>query len=126
MQQLLTQVRDHAEAREFLQSTVPFLVEHSRKPEREDMQLKANEFDQRYQDLQASLESHVTMLKDSVPFWEQFNENVSDLSGWLKQVSGNLSSDKVQFGNAIATEKSLLFCQALQVRLFRSWRRQGR
>ena len=117
MQQLLTQVSEHAEAREFLQSTVPFLVEHSRKPEREDMKLKANEFDQRYQDLQASLDSHVTMLKDSVPFWKQFNENVSDLSGWLKRVNGDLGSDKVQFGNAIATEKSLLFCQGLQVHM---------
>ena len=108
-------MHEHEEACQFIQTTVPFLVEHARKDDREDMKLKAEEFDQRYSTLKTSLTSHVTMLKESVPFWKQFNANISDLSGWLDRVNQDLVSDNVQFGNAIATEKSLLFCQALQV-----------
>ncbi len=108
-------MREHEEARLFIQNTVPFLVEHSRKPDREDMQLKADEFDRRYRALQTSLDAHVAMLKESVPFWKKFNSGVSDLSNWLERVNGDLVSDNVQFGNAIMTEKSLRFCQSVQM-----------
>ena len=39
----------------------------------------------------------MAMLKDSIPFWEQFNSNVSDLSQWLAGVNADLSSENVQF-----------------------------
>ena len=54
------------------------------------------------------------MLKDSVPFWKQFNSNIKDLSGWLEKVNGDLESENIQFGNASVTEESLYFCQQLQ------------
>ena len=114
-QQLLEQVKGHEEARGFLLDWVPFLVEHSRKRDREEMKLKAEEFDRRCKELGASLESHVAMLTDSIPFWKRFNSNIKDLSSWLEQVNTDLASERVQFGNAMVTEKSLLFCQELQV-----------
>ena len=43
----MEQVLEHDEPRVFLLDTVPYLVEHSRKSEREDMKLKAEDFDQR-------------------------------------------------------------------------------
>lgn len=113
----MEQVLEHDEARLFLLDTVPYLVEHSRKSEREDMKLKAEDFDQRCNELRKTLNIHVAMLKDSIPFWEQFNSNVNDLSQWLAGVNANLSSEHVQFGSAMVTEKSLMFCQELKLNI---------
>lgn len=90
-------------------------MEHSRKADREEMKLKAEEFDQRCAELGKSLDSHMSMLKESVPFWKQFNSNITDLSHWLDEVNSDLVSEHVQFGSAAITEQSLLFCQGLQV-----------
>lgn len=79
------------------------------------MKLKAEEFDQRHTELGKSLDTYVTMLKESIPFWKRFNTDTRDVSQWLERVSSDLSSEKVQFGNAIVTENSLVFCQDLQV-----------
>ena len=91
-QQLLEQVKGHEEALVFLLDWVAFLVEHSRKRERQGMKLKAEEFDRRCKELGASLESHVAMLTDSIPFWKRFNSNIKDLSSWLEQVNADLAS----------------------------------
>lgn len=93
---------------------MPYLVEHSRKKDREEMKLTAEEFDQRHGNLRKSLDTHMAMLKESIPFWEKFNTNITSISQWLDRVNGDLVSDKVQFGNAIVTEESLAFCQDLQ------------
>ena len=113
----MEQVLEHDEPRVFLLDTVPYLVEHSRKSEREDMKLKAEDFDQRCKELRKTLSTHMAMLKDSIPFWEQFNSNVSDLSQWLAGVNADLSSENVQFGSATVTEKSLIFCRELQLNI---------
>lgn len=114
-QALLYETVDHEQPRLFILSTVPFLVEHSRMADREDMKLKAEEFDSRHRQLQCSLESHTAMLKDSVPFWERFNTDSKSLEEWLGKVNMDLGSDNVQFGSAAVTEQSLLFCQGLQM-----------
>ena len=106
---------DHEEAREFIVSTISFLVEHSRSADREGMAVKAEDFNSRYRKIRDSLEAHTAMLRNSIPFWEKFNCNSSDLQKWLDGVSTDLLSDRVQFGNATVTEQSLLFCQEIQV-----------
>ncbi len=111
----MQEAAEHDEARQFILSTVPFLVEHSRIVDREDMTMKAEDFDSRHKTLRASLDEHTAMLKNSVPFWEKFNSNSKDLEEWLYAVNSDLESDKVQFGNATITEQSLKFCQGLQV-----------
>lgn len=108
-------MQEHGEARQFILDTVPYLVEHARKKDREEMKLKAEEFHHRCHELDNSLDTHVSMLKESVPFWERFNSNISDLSQWLDSVNSDLISDRMQFGNAMVTEQSLLFCRGLQV-----------
>lgn len=112
---MLEQVREHEEASEFLLSSVPFLVEHSRKKDREDMRLRAEDFHQRHTHLGKSLNDYVVMLKDSVPFWERFNTNVDDVTSWLQRVNTDLTSENIQFGNAVITEMSLTFCQGLRM-----------
>ena len=111
-------MRDHDEARDFILNTVPYLVEHSRKKDREEMKLKADEFNQRHEKLGKSLNDHIVMLKDSIPFWKKFNSNVEELSQWLEEVNSGLVSDKVQFGNATVTEESLIYCQGLQTDIY--------
>ena len=78
------------------------------------MKLKAEEFDSRHSKMLHSLESHVSMLKDSVPFWKRFNTDSSSLEEWLRKLNMDLKSDNIRFGDAVITEQSLLFCQELQ------------
>ena len=114
-QGLFEETKEHEEARLFILSTVPFLVEHSRIADRESMTTMAEDFSVRHRKLQDNLEAHTAMLKNSVPFWEKFNLNSKDLELWLQNVNSDLGSEKVQFGNATETEQSLKFCQGLQI-----------
>ncbi len=111
---LLQDALSHEERCVFISATVPYLVEHSRKTDREEMKLKAEEFTSRHKNLVESETRHVSMLKESIPFWKRFNSNVKDLSSWLTQVSSDLGSENVKFGNARVTERSLVFCRDLQ------------
>ena len=79
------------------------------------MRIKAEEFDQRHRNLSESLDTYVNMLKESIPFWKRFNTDIKDVTQWLERVNSDLVSENVQFGNAIVTENSLVFCQGLQV-----------
>ena len=54
-------------------------------------------------------------LKDSIPFWKEFNSQTEDLGQWLRQANEELESDRTQPGNATVTENSLRNTHELQV-----------
>lgn len=95
--------------------TVPFLVEHSRKAVREEIKLRAEEHSQRYHQLRDFLGGYVGNLKDSIPFWQEFNKQTEDLSQWLEQANEELESERTQPGNAMVTETSLKNTHELQM-----------
>ena len=53
----------HKNEAEFIVNTVPYLLEHSRSTEREDMKLKAEDFSKRYSALSSSEEVYVENLQ---------------------------------------------------------------
>ena len=95
--------------------TVPFLVEHSRKAVREEIKQRAEEHSQRYHQLREFLGGYVGDLKDSIPFWKEFNSQTEDLGQWVRQANEELESDRTQPGNATVTETSLRYTHELQV-----------
>ena len=113
----MLEVEDHENEAEFISNTVPFLVEHSRKAVREEIKLRADEHVQRYRQLKEFLDGYVGDLKDSIPFWQEFNKQTEDLSLWLTQANGELESDRTQPGNATVTETSLRNTHDLQVEI---------
>ena len=98
-------------------NTIPFLVEHSRKAVREEIKLRAEEHSQRYDQLKQFLGSYVGDLKDSIPFWQEFNQQTEDLGQWLTQANEELESDRTQPGNATVTESSLRNTHQLQTNI---------
>ena len=67
-QGLMEETKEHEEARLFILSTVPFLVEHSHIADREGMTTMAEDFSARHRKLQDNLEADMAMLKNSIPF----------------------------------------------------------
>ena len=115
IQESLIEVEAHESESEFVMNTVPFLVEHSRKAVREEIKLRAEEHSQRYNQLREFLGGYVGDLKDSIPFWKEFNLQTEDLGQWLRQTNEELESDRTQPGNATVTENSLRNTHELQV-----------
>lgn len=114
-QESLVEVEAHESEAEFIKNTVPFLVEHSRKAVREEIKLRAEDFSQRYDQLREFLGGYVGNLKDSIPFWKEFNSQTEDLGQWLRQANEELESERTQPGNATVTEHSLRNTHELQV-----------
>ena len=56
-------MESHKEELEFVQGTVEFLLEHTRKAEREEVREKAANFVDRYQSLLATLETYVRNME---------------------------------------------------------------
>ena len=113
-QESLVEVETHENEAEFIANTVPFLVEHSRKAVREEIKVRAEEHSRRYQELRDFLGGYVGDLKDSIPFWKEFNQQTEDLGQWLRQTNEELESDRTQPGNATVTETSLRNTHRLQ------------
>ena len=111
------EVEAHENEAEFISNTVPFLVEHSRKAVREEIKLRADEHAKRYHQLKEFLDGYVGDLKDSIPFWQEFNKQTEDLGLWLTQANEELESDRTQPGNATVTEISLRNTHDLQVEI---------
>ena len=109
------EVEVHEKESQFITNTVPFLVEHSRKAVREEIRLRAEEHTQRYHQLQEFLTGYVGDLKDSIPFWQEFNKQTEDLGQWLRHTNEELESGRTQPGNATVTETSLRNTHQLQV-----------
>ena len=133
-QQLLEEIKEHQNEAEFIDQTVAFLQEHSRKAQREEMADKAAEFSERYQALMGSQDTYVHNLQvcvcvfvclcvhflssnyflcpipipqDSIPIWKEFNNQSQGLSEWLVHIQSELESDRTQSGNALVTKRSL-------------------
>ena len=60
---LLEDVMAHKNEAEFIVDTLPYLLEHSRSTEREDIKLKAEDFSKRYSALSSSEEVYVENLQ---------------------------------------------------------------
>ena len=114
IQESLAEVDAHQDEADFITNTVPFLVEHSRKAVREEIRLRAEEHSQRYLQLKEFLGGYVGNLKDSIPFWQEFNKQTEDLGQWLRHANEELESDRTQPGNATVTESSLRNTHVLQ------------
>ena len=100
-------MQEHQKEAEFIEQTVSFLVEHSRKEHREEIAARAKDFVQRYQALSSSVDTYVSSMQDSIPIWKEFNDHGRGMLEWLDHVQGELESDHTQPGNAIVTERSL-------------------
>lgn len=62
-QQILEEVAGHQNEAEFIEQTVEFLVEHSRRCHREEIAARAQDFTQRYNALRESLGTYVQNLE---------------------------------------------------------------
>lgn len=105
-QQLATEVRGHQKECEFIQRTITFLVEHSRKENREPLKTEAEDFCSRYQSLLTSEDKYVSNLHESIPFWEDFKNQSDQLAEWVQLENQELNSDRVASGNASVTKSS--------------------
>ena len=84
-----------------------FLVEHSHKERREEIELRAKDFVQWYQVLSSSVDTYVSCMQDSIPIWKEFSAHGQGMLEWLNHMHGELESDYTQPGNAFVTERSL-------------------
>ena len=107
IQELLEEVLSHSSGREFLQETLDFLVEHLRGADRDPAATRVKEFLGRYDNLEESLGTYVSNLRESIPAWKAFSELFGDLRGWLDGVTDELGSERVLPGNAQYTKASL-------------------
>lgn len=66
IQQLLYEIEEHQKEAEYIQQTVDFLVEHSRKEKREELTESAKDFVQRYHSLLTSVKTYVSNMQDFI------------------------------------------------------------
>ena len=66
LQQLLYEIEQHQKEAKYIQQTVDFLVEHSRKEKREELAESAKDFAQRYHSLLTSVQTYVSNIQDSI------------------------------------------------------------
>ncbi len=106
LQQLATEIKNHRKECEFIQRTITFLVEHSRKENREPLSAEAEDFCTRYQSLLSSEDTYVSNLHESIPYWEDFKAQSNQLAEWVHLENQELNSDRVASGNASVTKCS--------------------
>ncbi len=109
----MTEIQNHQKECKFIKRTITFLVEHSRKENRDPLQAESEDFCARYQSLLSSEDTYISHLQESIPYWEEFKKQSRELSEWIYWANEELVSDRVVSGNASVTNTSLENAQNL-------------
>ena len=109
----MAEVKGHQKECEFIEKTISYLVEHSRKENREPLKAEALDFCSRYGTLLTSEDTYVNNLTESIPYWEDFKMRSRELAEWIDWAKEELVSDRVASGNATVTKASLENAQNL-------------
>ena len=105
-QTYLEQMAEHKPAAEVIIETEEFLLEHSRRSERPQIEERVKQFQELFEGTAESVQEYVDKMESALPLWEDFNQCQAHLSQWLVGADQTYSSH-LQLGNAIVTEKSL-------------------
>ena len=94
----MAKVKGHQKECEFIEKTISYLVEHSRKENREQLKAETLDFCSCYRTLLTSEDTYVNNLTESIPYWEEFKERSRELVEWIDSAK-ELVSDCVPFGS---------------------------
>ena len=106
MQAYLEQMAEHKPAAEVIIETEEFLLEHSRRSERSQIEERVKKFQELFEATAESVQEYVDKMGSSLPLWEEFNQCQAHLSQWLVGADQTYLNG-LQLGNAIVTQHSL-------------------
>ncbi|XP_065895085.1 uncharacterized protein [Dysidea avara] len=106
-QTILEETESHNEKVSYLHGYLEFVEEHSRKDDREPRQDDINDVVSRHAKLTEQCTKVVTLGRQALPIWQEYNDTTVSLSDWMTECDQKLCSPEYQSGNAITTKQSL-------------------
>jgi hypothetical protein len=97
----------------YLKDTLKFVKENSKKLDREPVEASIKETLDHFDHLKSDLQLRLANFRDSIPLWEEFTSDTTELQGWLRDVENRFESDDCQPGDAIQTANALEFAKSL-------------
>ena len=108
---MLVETESHNDKVSYLHGYLDFVEEHSCKDDREPRQQEIKDVVTRHAALIEQSNKVLTVGRQALPIWEEYNDTTMKLSEWMMQCDQKLCSAQFQSGNALVTRQSLENCK---------------
>ena len=107
----MVETESHNDKISYLNVYLDFVEEHSCKIDREPRQQEIKDVVARHAALIEQSSMVLTVGRQALPIWQEYNDTTIKLSGWMTDCHQKLCSSLYQSGNALTTRQSLENCK---------------